>query len=206
MHDTINRVSSEAVKKATGRTWDEWFVILDKEEAQEITHKEIARLLRDKGYIESSWWCQMVANGYEIARGRRVEGETILAGFEIGIRRTFKISPEQAWELLAKPTGMKIWLGTVSEPRLVKGQTYQTADGTKGEVRSVTPGRRLRLTWQPPHWQTPSTIQVSIVSSGKNATIAFHQEKLTSERDREKMRIHWKHVLDELQEVIEKLS
>ena len=160
MPDTVNRVSSDAVKKATGKTWDEWLVILDKEGARQMFHKEIARFLRDKGYIKSGWWSQMVANGYEISIGRRTIGQTISAGFEIGVRKTFQVSPEKVWECLTQTKGMKIWLGTVSQLQLIRGQTYQTADGTRGEIRSVLPGQRLRLTWLPLNQQTPSTIQV----------------------------------------------
>lgn len=29
-YPSLNRVSSDAIKKATGKTWDEWVVILDK--------------------------------------------------------------------------------------------------------------------------------------------------------------------------------
>ena len=123
MPDIVNRVSSEAVKKATGKTWDEWLVILDREGARQMLHKDIARLLRGKGYIESGWWSQMVANGYEISIGRRAIGETLSAGFEIGVRKTFHVSPEQAWEFLTQPEGMKAWLGTISQLKLIKGQT-----------------------------------------------------------------------------------
>jgi uncharacterized protein YndB with AHSA1/START domain len=203
MPEIINRVSSEAVRKATGKTWDEWLATLDQEGAGEMPHKEIARLLSDKGYIENAWWCQMVANGYELARGRRVTGETISAGFEIGVRKTYAVSPQKAWELITQPAGMKIWLGNVSKLPLVKGQTYQTEVGTKGEIRSIAPGKRLRLTWQPSDRQTPSTVQVSNDQGGNNTTIGFHQEKLAGEKEREEMRAHWKEVLDKLQELIE---
>ena len=80
------------------------------------------RLLQDKGYIRSGWWCQTIAVGYEYARGRRAVGQTKTAGFEIGVQKTFPISPEKAWELITGPTGRKIWLDNIPEIEFVKGQ------------------------------------------------------------------------------------
>lgn len=60
-----NRISSGAVKKTTGKTWDDWLAILDKEGAKTMAHKDIVQLLREKKYIKSVWWCQMVTVGYE---------------------------------------------------------------------------------------------------------------------------------------------
>jgi hypothetical protein len=44
MPEIINRISSEAVRKATGKTWDEWLATLDQKVAGEMPHKGIARL------------------------------------------------------------------------------------------------------------------------------------------------------------------
>lgn len=45
MPDKINNISSQALKKATGKGWDEWIRLLDKEGAAKMTHKEIARFI-----------------------------------------------------------------------------------------------------------------------------------------------------------------
>ena len=39
------RISEAAVRKATGKSWDEWFDLLDSEGADALPHKQIARLL-----------------------------------------------------------------------------------------------------------------------------------------------------------------
>src|SRR5262245_554213 len=61
-----SEIGSEAVQKATGRGWDEWFAILDSHRAQEMTHKDIAVLLHEKHGV-AEWWCQMVTVAYERA-------------------------------------------------------------------------------------------------------------------------------------------
>ena len=68
------RTSDEAVRRATGRTWDEWIRWLDERGAAGMSHKQIVALLREQGGVESGWWQQTVTAGYEVAKGRRVEG------------------------------------------------------------------------------------------------------------------------------------
>jgi hypothetical protein len=40
---TAKRISDESVLKATGRSWNEWYSILNKAGAKKMEHKEIAR-------------------------------------------------------------------------------------------------------------------------------------------------------------------
>lgn len=42
-------------------------------------------------------------------------GQTKTVGFQVGIRRTFPISQEKAWELVTSEDGLKLWLGKVTE-------------------------------------------------------------------------------------------
>jgi hypothetical protein len=55
MTNNISRVSDEAVKKATGKVWDELLTILDRDGARIMFHTQIARLLQERGYVESAW-------------------------------------------------------------------------------------------------------------------------------------------------------
>ena len=175
--------------------------MLDSEGADALPHKQIARLLYDKSYIASSWWCQMVTVEYERARGKRALGETESAGFEIGVQKTLPLTPEQAWDLLTQPEGRALWLGAVPSLHWQKHAAYETAEGTRGEIRSFTPGKHVRLTWQPPHFSTPSTLQISLIPSGTKTALRFHQEKLPSAEAREQMRAHWRDVLQKLAEL-----
>jgi uncharacterized protein YndB with AHSA1/START domain len=202
MHDMINRVSSEAVAKATGKTWDEWIDYLDGEGGRDMTHKELVLLLKDRKLVESGWWQQMVTVGYEFARGSRVTGETADAGFEIGVQKTFPLDAGAAWKLITSPEGTKLWLGDVPDLKLVKGQAYTTSDGITGEVRSVNEGRHLRLTRKLPKSSGPSTFQVSVVPAGNKTSIRVHHEKLAGENEREEMRNHWQGVLNRLFELV----
>ena len=203
MSATQRKISDDAVRSATGKGWDAWFALLDSEGAEALPHKQIAQMLHDKGYIASGWWCQMVTVEYERARGKHVLGGTEKAEFQIGVQKTLPLAAEDAWRLITQPEGLALWLGTVPCLRWEKGTAYATAEGTHGEIRSFTPGKLVRLTWQPPDFAAPSALQVSLESSGKKTAVRFHQEKLANAETREQMRAHWREALRKLAELVE---
>ena len=125
----------------------------------------------------------------------REPGRTAAAGYQIGARRTFPCAPAAAWGALLSPEGLACWLGGPLDPAR---PAYRLPDGTTGEVRVWQPGSHLRLTWQPPGWARPSTVQVRVIPARSGTTIAFHQEHLAGPDEREAMRARWADALDHL--------
>ena len=131
-----------------------------------------------------------------MSAGGREVGRTRDAGWEIGVSRTVHLPVTEVWEFLASPEGRELWLGAGVEHLDEKGRTYTTAEGTVGEVRSVRPGDRIRLTWRPPDWDHDSTVQVAVSSDGRSGTIVrFHQERLADAEERARQRAHWRAVM-----------
>lgn len=126
-------------------------------------------------------------------------GQTKTAGFQIGVRRTFSISVEQAWNFLTSEEGQRIWLGETCPLQLIKGAAYTTPSGAKGVIRVINPQVNLRLTWQPQEWADASTIQIRTISRGINTVISFHQERLPGAEERASMRHRWQQVIAELE-------
>jgi len=77
----------------------------------------------------------------------KIIGQTTNVGFQVGIRRTFPISQEEAWNLVTSQDGLNLWLGESMDIILEPGQKYMTKSGS-GEIRVVKPLQQLRLTWQ----------------------------------------------------------
>ncbi len=196
-------VSDEAVKAATGRTPAEWEQLLDSRGAADLPHGKIVALLRESGEIQSSWWMQQVAVGYEKRKGKRVVGQTEGTGFQIGVQRTLPISADDAWRLLTSAEGVRGWLGGAPKLRWEKGEAYRLEDRAAGEVRVFNPGSHLRITWQPEGWPRPSTLQVRVIPSGDRKTvISFHQEHLPGPAEREERRRFLACALDALEQQV----
>lgn len=196
MPEKLHAISSDAVKKATGKTWEQWVFLLDKLGTKNMAHREIVRMLFDRKLIRNPWWCQMVTVGYEYARGKRALGKTAPVGFEVGISKTLPITPREAWRMIISQRGRKLWLGDVPRLKFKKGERFHSRDAA-GEIRTVKPGHRLRLTYQPGGAKAATTLQITVTprQTTRGTCIRFHQEKLVSAEEREHMRRHWQSVL-----------
>ncbi|WP_276356053.1 SRPBCC family protein [Cohnella caldifontis] len=116
----------------------------------------------------------------------RVVGKTKSAGFQFGIRRTFPVSREEAWAFLLSPEGLRLWLGELASLDLQIKGTYETKEGTTGEIRVAKLHEQLRLTWRKADWDKPSTYQIRLLDAGEGkTTVAFHQEQLSGPHERE---------------------
>jgi hypothetical protein len=85
--------SEAALRRRTGRGWEDWLQILDAWGSTERTHTEIARWLVDEHGVDG-WWAQSLTVGYERARGMRAKHQTT-SGFTVGVTRTVAVSPAQ---------------------------------------------------------------------------------------------------------------
>lgn len=193
-------ISDEAVRDATGRDWAEWFAVLDDMGAREMDHRAIARALQDDGLVDSGWWAQSITVAYEKQTGQRVTGETADAGFQLGAQKTIAVPAERAWELLTSPTGVEAWLGGPA-PGLAfePGETVETENGYRLEVRTVDPGSRVRMRWTPPDRDDPTTLQIYVQDNGDRSAIRFHHEQLADADERDRMKTRWKGVLADLE-------
>lgn len=186
-YNKINGVSSNAVEKATGKSWNDWVKLLDKEKCADKSHKEIAKLVFEKYVPKSGWWSQMVTVGYEYAKGKRVVGKTETQGYEIGVQKMLYVKKEKLWKFLDSPKGRALWLGKEVEH----------------EMRTVKKGERMRMKWKPNAWKNTSILQITLFcprNTMEKTNLNFHQEKLNSTKQRNEMRKHWHDVLERIEE------
>jgi hypothetical protein len=125
-------ISEEAIRKRTGRGWEEWFDLLDEAGASERMHKEIAASLADEHGVDG-WSAQSITVAYERARMGRAVGERE-SGFEISASKTVAVPVERLFDAVVDETSRSRWLGaaelrerTSTRPRSAR---YDWGDGT----------------------------------------------------------------------------
>ncbi|MFA4134106.1 MULTISPECIES: SRPBCC domain-containing protein [unclassified Brevibacillus] len=134
-------------------------------------------------------------------KSNKIVGQTAATGFQVGVRRTMPITPEQAWAFLTSSEGAKLWLGHVSNLTFSEGETFTSSDGISGQFRVVKPFQQFRLKWSMKEWEKPSTLQIRLISDKPDrTTISFHQENLDHMNTREQMKLHWEEVLNEIRQ------
>lgn len=177
--DTFAGIGSPAVSAKTGKTWPEWFKILDVDGAAEMTHKEIAVHLHETHGV-GPWWCQMVTVGYEQARGRRVKHETP-QGYSVSRSATLPVPIEVAFEAWKDAKVRNRWLKE-------KGLT----------IRKATAPKSVRITWP-----DETSVEVNLYSKGDaKCQVSVQQNKLADAKAVEKMKKYWGEALQRLKEVL----
>lgn len=129
-------------------------------------------------------------------------GLTKDTGWEVGVRKTVAAPSAAVWEFLLGD-GLPLWLGETALVR-EKGAGYATTDGVKGQVRSVTEGLRVRLTWRPDDWPHDTTLQLTVKEAAGGTTIGIHHEQLADREERRMMLGHWKNVVADLAEALQR--
>jgi hypothetical protein len=179
--ETYAGISSEAVRAKTGKGWAEWFAVLDKAGAAKWSHKEIASFLHEQQC--GNWWSQMVAVGYEQARGLRVKHQTA-DGFTAGASKT-----------VAAPVATLFRAWTDARRR---AQWLPDAAGVT--VRSATQNKSLRLVWT----DGTSSVVVQFYSKGTGKSqVTIERRKLKSAKEVSQVKAYWTAALEKLKGLFE---
>jgi hypothetical protein len=175
------RISDAKLKDATGKTWDQWFAILDRWGAKARKHSEIAGFLtEDRGV--PGWWAQTVAVGYERARGMRLKYQKP-DGFEITASKTVGVPVQVLFDAFVKPARRKRWL----------------QDGTM-RVRTSRPGRGARFDWD----DGSTRVVVDFADKGPSKSmVSLAHQKLADADEAEKAKAAWRQRLVDLKAYLE---
>jgi len=188
----IPKISDAAVKKATGKTWKQWFVLLDKAGAQRMKHIDIARFIH-KNYLggdknknispdvakSGGWWSQIATVEYERSRGLRAVNQNA-SGFNVSVHGTFAMPVSKlfsAWRRRAPSEGL-----LESTVRKNKSIRYKAAMGA-------------------PRYLVMFTAKKKNVSR-----IGFEAMRLSKSSDVEKQRAKWKKIIAMMKKDLEKFK
>lgn len=191
----VNKVTAESVSKNTGRDWQQWHEALNKIHAQNFTHKELVQTLKSK-YKLTPWWQQIVASGFEVMIGKKMEGRNAKGEFSITVTKTIHVPPKKLWTFLTSKAGTEIWLKPLSLNE--DGMTFhiktefETEDGYFGEIRTISKGKKIRMSWMDPEWNKKSYFTLYIHSrDNKKCMLIFTHEGLVDGRLRAPLRQRW---------------
>ncbi|QPC83922.1 SRPBCC domain-containing protein [Phototrophicus methaneseepsis] len=128
-------------------------------------------------------------------------GKTKSQGWEVGVSRTLPIPENKAWQMILSALALPPEDGPESIDYR-PGTSFETDDGTQGEIRSYEPGRLIRMKWQPKGSNTNTTLQIRITPAKTGTRISVHHEWLADSQHREAMRAQWARILEDLKDSI----
>lgn len=174
-------MSDAAVQNATGKTWPEWFSILDKAGAKKMTHREIVAFLVKK-YAVGPWWQQMVTVAYEQQRGLR-EVHQVPGGYSISVSKTIGVRLPALYAAWKDEKSCSRWL-----------------DDADFNVRKATANKSMRITWV----DGETNLEVNFYSKGPaKAQVVVQHNKLKNSQAAERKKAYWAKQLGRLKEELE---
>jgi len=175
-------ISDEAVRAKTGKTWPEWFVLLDKAHATKMSHREIVAYLVEHHQV-GPWWQQMIAVTFEQARGLRAKHEKV-GGFQIGVSKAVSVPVVDLFAAWKEKRMRAYWL---PDPAIV--------------IRKVAPAKSMRITWV----DGKSSVDVRFYPKGDGKSqVAVQHEKLADAREAARQKAYWSKALGRLKAWLEK--
>ncbi len=175
-----DRVSGATLVERTGKTWDEWFALLDEWGAKKRPHKEIARHLREEQGVPG-WWAQNVTVTYERARGLRAKHQGP-GGWSVGTSKTVAVPVERLFAAFTDEA---------ERERLLPGLPLRP--------RTSRPNRSARFDWE----DGRTRILVYFEDKGAKSTVTVQHEKLADAAEVARVKSDWQARLAELKLALE---
>jgi hypothetical protein len=175
-------MSEEAVRRRTGRGWEEWFDLLDEWNAAERSHKDIATWLREEQGVDG-WGAQSVTVSYERARGLRAVGERP-EGFSVTAQKTVAVPVDRLYEAFVDESVRKRWL-----------------PGGELRERTATRPKAARFDWD----DDETRVVVWFTAQGDaKSTVALEHERLSDAEEADRMKAFWRERVAVLKQVLER--
>ena len=175
------QIGSDAVKLKTGKTWEEWFTLLDASGCATMNHKEIVDVVKNQFHVKD-WWQQMITVSYEQSRGKRLLNQRP-EGFQISKSKTFGANIDKVYNAWIDKAMREKWL---TDPDII--------------IRKATQNHSIRVTWV----DGITSVDVSFQAKNDKAQIVVNHSKLPNPQKAEEMKKYWAGQLDQLADFLEK--
>ena len=174
-------MTDEAVRKRTGKGWEQWFRILDRAGGRNMNHKQIVACLAKRSPEIGGWWMQMITVAYEQERGLR-ERHQKPGGYEISRSKTIGVSLSPLYNAWTDARLRRRWL-----PETIT-------------IRTATPRKSMRVTWA--DGKTSLSVNFYAQGSAKSQVVVQHI-KLPDAKAAERMKTYWTKILEGLKKTLE---
>lgn len=174
--------SDEAVRARTGRGWEDWFSLIEREDGGDLSHRELARFLDDR-HEAGGWWSQTIAVAYEQHTGRRAPHQEAGGSFRASASRTLHVDGGEVHRCFTDAEQRQKWIDVPLE------------------IRHATPPKSVRISWPD---GTDVAVWISAQGEGR-CRVAVEHGRLPSSDDVPPLKTFWKDALGRLKAHLEEI-
>ena len=194
-------VTNEAAKAATGKTLDQWFNELDKENGLKLGRREINNRL----YAQKldPWWCATIAVEYEKHHDVRKK-DGLFEGYFVCATKTIAAPVAEVYKTWSTGPELSKWFGAATKAHVKNGGTFENKDGDKGTFLRVRENKDLRLTFETRGSSAPTQVDVQFQDKGKGKTgLLVNHTRIQTREEADGLRAAWADALDKLKTTCE---
>jgi hypothetical protein len=179
-----NIITDKLVVEKTGKSMEEWFLLLDKKGAKKMKHADIFTLVGNIDGLDSlgEWNQNLFTTTYEWNRGLKERGQKE-NGFEVSVSKTVAVPIDILYASFVNDKLRVKWLKE------------------KIMIRKATENKSARITWSDN--ETSLSVDFYSKGSGKSQVVVQHQ-KIPDSKMAAKMKEFWGEKLEELKNRLEK--
>jgi uncharacterized protein YndB with AHSA1/START domain len=194
-------VTNEAAKAATGKTLDQWFAELDKQDGLKQGRRA------NNSYVAAQqvdfWWCTTIAVEYERRHNVRKK-DGLFEGYFVCATKTIGAPPAEVFKAWSSASELSKWLGAGSKADVKDGGSYENKDGDKGNFLRVRTNKDIRMTWENAGSAAPTQVDVQFQDKGKGKTgLLVNHTRIQTRAEADGLRAAWATALEQLKAVCE---
>jgi uncharacterized protein YndB with AHSA1/START domain len=195
-------VTNESAKSETGKTLDQWFAELDKQDGlkqgRRANNNHLAAQKID------FWWCTTIAVEYERHHDVRKK-DGLFEGYFVCATKTIGASPDKVFKAWSSAADLSKWFGAGTKADVKDGGSYENKDGDKGQFLRVRSNKDIRMTFENASLSSPTQVDVQFQDKGKGKTgLLVNHTRLQTRAEADGLRAAWGEALDRLKAVCEK--
>jgi uncharacterized protein YndB with AHSA1/START domain len=195
-------VTNEAAKSATGKTLDQWFAELDKQDGIKQGRRA------NNSYIAAQnidfWWCTTIAVEYERHHDLRKK-DGLLEGYFVCSTKTIGAPPVEVFKACSNSAELAKWFGSGTKAEVKDGGSYENQDGDKGKFLRVRQDKDIRMTFENAAFSAPTQVDIQFQDKGKGKTgLLVNHTRIQTRAEADGLRAAWAAALDQLKQICEK--
>jgi uncharacterized protein YndB with AHSA1/START domain len=192
-------------KAATGKSYADWFALLDSVDALKKGRRESVHVLYNtmgNNNNVDGWWATTIYVAYEAHKGI-VKKDGHAEGYTICVTKSIGAPVSKTYGVWTSAQGFAELFGDGGTQELVEGGSIRCKGGCKGAFKRIRPDKDLRFTWEHPGCTMPMVVDVTFEDNKGKTMMNVMTSRIQTRGEADGLRDAWAGALAKLKVLAE---
>ncbi|MCC6403532.1 MAG: SRPBCC domain-containing protein [Fimbriimonadaceae bacterium] len=195
-------VTDEACKAATGKSFAEWFLVLDEIGGLEKGRRDSTSHLYDTIGTKDAWWPTTIYVEYEAHHGVKKK-DGLAEGYSICCTKNIAAPVQSVYALWTDLARFREVFGDDATQEVTEGGKLACGGGCRATFTRVRPDKDLRFTWEHPGCSAPMTVDVMFQENKGKCMMNVMTSRIQTRGEADGLRNAWGEALNRLKALAE---